>query len=165
MKSSGLILLVTGLLAVTNSCSQQSKSSQKELGLYVGATPCLKGSQPVSGIPQDSDCEFIKWKLTLYVTDKNEPSNYKLEYEYGISQESTQGFKDGKIVSAEGKWQISKGTNKNPAAVVYQLDPDKPSISISFIKLSDGILHLLDMEKRLLVGNAGYSFTLNKVSK
>ena len=165
MKFSSLILLLTGLLAVTNSCSQPTKSSQKELGVFVGATPCLKGSQPVSGIPQDSNCEFIKWKLTLYVNDKNEPANYRLEYEYGISQPSTEGFKDGKIVSAEGRWQINKGANKNPAALVYQLDPDNPSRSISFIKLSDGILHLLDNEKRLMVGNPGFSFTLNKVSK
>ena len=165
MKSSGLILLVTGLLAVTNSCSQQSNSSQQELGTYVGSTPCLKGSQPLSGIPQDSDCEFIRWQLTLYVNDKNEPSNYKLEYEYGISQPGTQGFKDGKVVRVEGRWQIIKGSKKNSAAVVYQLDPDKSSGSISFVKLSEGILHLLDNEKRLMVGNPGFSFTLNKVSK
>jgi len=165
MKFSGLILLLTGLFAVSNSCSQTAKSSQKEWATFIAATPCLQGSQPLPGIPRDSDCEFIKCELILYVNENNEPANYKLEYTYGISQPGTQGFKDGKKVNSEGKWQISKGSKTNSSAVIYQLDPDKPSRSISFIKLSEGILHLLDNEKRLMIGTAGFSFTFNKVTK
>jgi NlpE-like protein len=165
MKFSGLILLLIGTLMVSNSCSQTAKSTQREFGKFIAASPCLKGSQPLPGIPQDSDCEFIKLQLTLYANEKNEPTNYKLEYTYGIGQPGTEGFKDGKKVSSEGKWQISKGSKNNSSAVIYQLDPDKPEKSISFIKLSEGILHLLDNEKRLMIGTAGFSYTLNKVTK
>jgi len=156
MKYSGLILLISGLLAVTNSCSQESK----ELGTYVGATPCIQGAQPLQGIPKDSDCEFIKWELTLYVNERNEPVKYKLGYTYGISQPNTQGFKDGKKIEIQGEWKMAKGSKTNPAATIYQLD-----YGVSLVKLSDGILHLLDNEKRLMVGTPGYSFTLNKISK
>lgn len=165
MKFSGLILLLAGLLAVTNSCSQTAKTSQKEYAAFIAATPCLQGSQPLPGIPRNSDCEFIKCELIFYVDDKNEPTNYKLEYTYGISEASTQGFKDGKKVSSEGKWQINKGSKANSSAVIYQLDPDKPERSISFIKLSEGIIHLLDNEKRLMIGTPGFSYTFNKVTK
>jgi hypothetical protein len=165
MKFSASILLLIGLFTVSSSCSQNAKSSQKEFAKFIGATPCLKGSQPLPGIPRDSDCEFTKCELILYVNDKNEPTNYKLEYTYGISQPRTQGFKDGKKVNSEGKWQISKGSKTNSSAVIYQLDPDKPERSISFIKLGEGILHLLDNERRLMIGTAGFSYTFNKVTQ
>ena len=165
MKFLALILLLIGSFAVSNSSSQTAKSSKKEFAKFIAATPCLKGSQPLPGIPSDSDCEFTKCELILYVNDRNEPANYKFEYTYGISQPGTQGFKDGKKVSSEGKWKISKGSKTNSSAVIYQLDPDKPDRSISFIKLSEGILHLLDNEKRLMIGTAGFSFTFNRVTK
>ena len=150
---------------VNDSCSQTAKSTQKEFGKFIAASPCLKGSQPYPGIPRDSDCEFVKLQLTLYVNDKNEPASYKLEYTYGDGEAGTEGFKNGKKVNSEGKWQISKGSKNNSSAVIYQLDPDKPEKSIAFIKLSEGILHLLDNEKRLMIGTAGFSYTLNKVTK
>jgi hypothetical protein len=65
----------------------------------------------------------------------------------------------GKI-SIEGKWKIAKGTKSNSSAIVYQLLSSKQQIS--FLLLDYNLLHLLNPDKSLAIGNEGYSFTLSK---
>ena len=57
---------------------------------------------------------------------------------------------------------IVKGTAANPNAVAYQLHDDKTNNTISFVKLSNDLLHLLDKDKRLMIGNAAWSYTLSR---
>lgn len=63
----------------------------------------------------------------------------------------------------EGTWTIVRGTNINPDAIYYQLNPDKPEMRLSFLKLSDRLLHIVDQNKTLMVGNEFFSYTLNRL--
>ena len=151
---------------VTNSCSQKNSSGNSSiLGIFVASTPCSVGTRPLPGIPGNIDCAFIKWNLTLYHDEsKKTPTIYKLHYVYGVDQQGTTGFiGGGKKVEMEGKWTISKGTRSNPNAIVYQLNDTKTNKTISFLKLSDDLLHLLDSDKRLMIGSAAWSYTLNRI--
>jgi hypothetical protein len=74
---------------------------------------------------------------------------------------TTEFMNGGTTVNMQGKWSVSKGTATDPEAIVYTLDPDKPATSIQFVKLTDQLLHLLDKSKRLMIGNPGWSYTLN----
>jgi hypothetical protein len=62
----------------------------------------------------------------------------------------------------EGTWTVLRGTGTRPDAVVYQLDPDKPRESLSFLKADDNILFFLDEGRNLMVGNGDFSYTLNR---
>ena len=65
---------------------------------------------------------------------------------------------------AEGKWAIVRGTKTNPGAIFYQLNPGKPGMELRFLKLSDRILHIVDQNEKLMIGNEFHSYTLNRVS-
>jgi len=65
----------------------------------------------------------------------------------------------GKI-NIEGAWKVERGTKSNPSALVYQLQSGNHHIS--FQLLDDNLLHLLNADKSLAIGNDGHSFTLSK---
>jgi hypothetical protein len=93
----------------------------------------------------------VKWDLTLYQDpDRLTPTTYKLK---GTFYRERIG---------EGRWAIVRGTMADPAAVVYQLDPDKPQGSLFLLKADDNILLFLDEERNLMVGNGDFSYTLNR---
>lgn len=60
----------------------------------------------------------------------------------------------------EGTWSSKQGSGNK---VIYQLTPtDAPNRSISLVRLQDNLLHLLDEEGKLMIGHAGWSYTLNR---
>ena len=89
---------------------------------------------------------------------------YELTYVYGLAQQGTPGFIDGGTTAKmQGVWTIVKGTPSNNNAIVYRLTDNKTSKTISFLKLSDDLLHLLDSDQRLMIGSAAWSYTLNRM--
>ena len=136
-------------------------------GFFVGSSPCGNVIRPLLKIPLTEECEFSKWKLTLYQDPATlAPTTFKLICQYGVSQPNTSGFiGGGTSIETEGKWIIVKGSKTNPEAVVYQLNPDKPEISLSFVKMDENVIHLLYSDKSLMIGNSGYSYTFNKAKK
>lgn len=55
-----------------------------------------------------------------------------------------------------------KGTESDPDAIIYQLDPDKPDETISLFVADENILFFLHKDKKMFVGNDDFSFTLNR---
>ena len=108
---------------------------------------------------------MVEWKLTLYknpVTQK--PTRYKLTGINRFSVRETNMYSQpGTKTDSEGNWTIARGTKANPDAVLYQLNPDKPGIMISLVKLSDHLLHVLDHDGKLMIGNEFWSYTLTRV--
>ena len=131
---------------------------------FIGSTPCDDLPRQFLGIPTNSPCERITWQLTL-LTNQNTrlPTTYKLVIIYGMQTQSAPGFVGGgTTVALQGIWAIVKGTESNPDAVVYDLNADKPRRSMSFVKVGDHLLHLLNRDKGLMIGNASWSYTLNR---
>jgi hypothetical protein len=62
----------------------------------------------------------------------------------------------------EGKWEIVKGTKTDPEVEVYQLYSEDSQVAVSFAKMSEDILHVLNRDQTLMVGNAAWSYTLNR---
>ena len=67
-------------------------------------------------------------------------------------------------IELKGKWTIGKGTNESAEAVVYKLNAGNSPISLSFLKPDQNLLHLLDLDKRLMIGNGAWSYTLNRIN-
>lgn len=114
--------------------------------IFVGRTPCREIADQ-AGLPHGSDCFKLKWKLTLNRDATTaQPTTFTIE--------ST--FAREKPVS--GKW--SRVTNGN--AIVYRLEPDASIKAISLLLVDGAHLLVLDAAGRPLVGNADFSYTLDR---
>ena len=134
-------------------------------GVFRGNTPCSAQARPLPQIPADTDCEQMIWNLVLYQDpETGTPTTYRLESAYGLSKPNTNDLiNGGTLITMEGTWTITSGTKTDPQAVVYQIDPDDAQTTVSFLKVSDNLLHVLNTEKSLLVGNGAWSYTLNRM--
>lgn len=134
--------------------------------VFAGTTPCGQMIRPMHKVSPDADCALVKWTLTLYqdaVTMK--PTTYKLSSVNRFIVKGTNMYSEpGTKSEREGKWTIMRGTKTNPNATVYRLESDKPGTSISFLKLSDKLIHLLDIDEKLMIGDESFSYTLNRVA-
>jgi len=154
------------ILSTENSYSQSLKGEQSSIQeIFVASTPCSAGTKPLPGIPVNADCELIKWNLTLYPAGTDAAFSYKLNYTYGLSKQGSTGFiGGGKKVEMKGKWAILKNSSSNPHLVIYQLNDNNSKSTISFVRLNNNLLHLLDADQHFMIGNAAWSYTLNRVN-
>jgi hypothetical protein len=150
MKTVVLLLTLLCLRAI------QPQSSSTDQFLFQASTPCDSISKALFQIPQEEKCEWMKWKLTLN-QDKNSKT-YILICQYGMPRQGTRKFAEGsKIIELSGQWDF------NQKESVCTLRAGKKNISLSFYQPDPNILHLLDKNKHLMVGNGGWSYTLNKI--
>jgi hypothetical protein len=135
------------------------------LGVFQGNTPCSAQARPLPQIPSDADCEQMIWSLVLYQDPQTKaPTTYQLNSAYGLPKQGTNDLVGGGTpISMEGKWTIMTGTKPDPDAIVYQINPDDPQTTVSFLKVNENLLHVLSSEKTLLVGNGAWSYTLNRM--
>jgi len=142
-----------------------SKDSPSQI-VFVGTTPCGQMIRPMHKVSQEADCALVKWTLTLYqdpVTLK--PATYKLSSVNRFIVRGTNMYSEpGTKSETKGNWTIVKGTKTNPNSIVYRLETGKPEISVSFLKLSEKLIHLLDIQETLMIGNEGFSYTLSRVA-
>lgn len=131
---------------------------------FEATTPCNITIRKILGINEDDRSEMMKWNLTLDMDPKKlTPTTFKLVYEYGIPKQGTRGFMDGsKKVELNGNCTIEKGIATNETAIVLTLTVPGSPVSLAFFKPDDNILHLLDNARRLMVGSAAWSYTLNR---
>lgn len=136
--------------AITTTLVPPAPTRSSVAGAFVGRSPCREVARQLNKAV-DADCKKLKWELTLHQDpDRLTPTTYKLRGTFYRER------------IAEGRWAIVRGTKTDPAAVVYQLDPDKPQGSLFFLKADDNILLFLDGERNLMVGDGDFSYTLNR---
>lgn len=129
--------------------------------VFVGSSPCGNNIKPLFGIPLSEECDFTKWTITLYSN-----ASFHISSLHGLSKPNTSDFIGGGNKNEfEGKWQIQKGTKGNENAVIYTLTLEKPNYQLFFVKLDENIIHLLDVNKNLMIGNSGYNFTFSRLVK
>lgn len=136
------ITIILFLLLIVSCSSGKEKT-------YTGSTPAGKVIKSFLGIPFSDSVDFIRWKLIL------RDNNYDLQCNYGIGKNNTNGFING------GKKIGLKGTltkDKN----FYGLQNGNKILQVA--ELNTDLLHLLDENKNLLVGNGGWSYTLNSLA-
>ena len=141
-----------------------SKTSSVQM-VFVGTTPCGQMIRPIHKVSQGADCALVQWTLTLYQDAATlKPTTYKLSSINRFIVKGTNMYSEpGTKSETGGKWTIVQGTKTNPNSIVYRLELDKPETSISFLKLSDQLIHLLDNGGKLMIGNESFSYTLSRV--
>lgn len=115
---------------------------------YTASTPAGPVVRNFLGISLTDSVDFIRWKLTL------DADRYKLECNYGIGKPGTNGFYNGgKTISQAGAVRKEKS--------VYQLQNGGKMLRM--LELNSNLLHVLNDNDALLIGNGGWSYTLNNI--
>jgi hypothetical protein len=71
----------------------------------------------------------------------------------------------GSRVNLRGTCEILKGGRASRDAVLYRLTLEEPRRALVFVQVSDGLLHLLNPDQSLAVGDGGQSYTLNRTDQ
>jgi len=64
-----------------------------------------------------------------------------------------------------GKWKIVTGTPVRPNATVFELEAASGHEAIRLMKADDNIMFFVRRDGRLMVGNADFSYTLNRADE
>lgn len=124
----------------------------------IGSTPGDEAIKSMLSISATTKVDFIKWDLKLV-----SKGAFVLKIVYGESQPNTMGFKnDGKNKVITGSYQIIKKQNSNRFKEIYQLKSNDLSVKIVLVKLNENLFHVLTSTNQLMVGNGGYSYSLNR---
>jgi hypothetical protein len=136
------ILIFFCLLLAGVVCSQKIN--------YTASTPAGETVRDFLGISRSDSIDFIRWYVTI--TDHKE---FNLSCSYGIGKPNTNGFIDEKKITLKGAVDFKDR--------VFTLNcSDK---KLSMLVLNDNILHLLNEDGSLMVGNGGWSYTLNAMTR
>ena len=155
-KKSYLIkILLVAFLLFASSCSDAGTANASfSKIILVGSTP---GDSPVKSmlsINPEKQIDFIRWDLTLNHSE-NDSKTFVLNINFGEAQPNTLGFKGGgETLFWEGIYTVSEN--------IYELKNEKTSARISLVKLNENLFHLLMPDGKLMVGNGGWSYTLNR---
>jgi len=116
-------------------------------GAFEGRIPCKEISKQLNVATSDA-CTKRKISILLYQDPATQsPTTFKVS---GLG-----------TAVGDGQWHILKGMPGNANAVVYQLDIGKEKLYL--FKGDDNVLFVLDKDKNFLLGNAEFSYTLNRV--
>jgi hypothetical protein len=140
VKALFLLALMTSLAAVAS-----------RAGEFVGTTPCGAAVRDFLGIPRQSVCDKITWRISL------ETNSYKLIATFGLQEQSAPGF-------------VSSGTNVQSSGKVegpidagqFKITDDLSGKSISLKNVTENHLQFIDANSRLMTGNEFWSYTLNR---
>ena len=126
------------------------QTADSVLGVFEGRTPCGTIANDFTGFPSLT-CEKIKWRLTLYRSPgAAAPSTYLYE---------------GTRTTRRGHWRVALGGGPGKRRTVYHLTPVGAGGPLSLYSVDDKVLILLDRDGQVLVGDASWSYVLNRVSR
>jgi hypothetical protein len=126
-------------------------SGSTVFAVFEGRTPCAGIARELKITPV-TGCLKVKWRVTLFQNPQtSQPTTYKME---GTLYRER---------AREGRWRIARGTASDSGAVVYQLDATASEAPVRLLKGDDRVLFFQAQDGSLLVGNADFSYTLNRV--
>ena len=143
------------LAAVASFRQAETNVASSTVNVFSGTSPCAEFVRPKLQIPNGENCDRIKWRLSVYDSGK-----YELTPEWGFHVDNRTYLPKG-TSNFTGSWKIGKGRAGDPNGLVVQIDPDRPN-SIGFALIDQNILHLLDPNRNLALGNSGASYTLSR---
>jgi hypothetical protein len=119
-------------------------------GVFEGRTPCIGIAHRLE-IPVHPACLKAKWRVTLYQDPETlAPKRYRIEGTL---------YRRGAL---EGNWGRIEGIPGNPQAAVYRLMRAGGSPALYLLKGDDNVLFFVNQHGQPLVGNADFSYTLDR---
>lgn len=147
-----LLFLLIVSLGVLN--AQDSNKNDASIELQA-STPCDDVMKSMLQIKESGIIDFIRWNLVLA------PNNsFELSVKYGKSKPNTLGFVIEYHQEIKGTYSTQKSST--PKGDIYQLSAANSEIRLSLLKLNENLFHLLGPDQQLMVGNGGWSYSLNR---
>jgi hypothetical protein len=141
-----------------NFCSAGTGDSSTSEIVFVASTPGDEEIKSLLTINTSTTVDFIRWNLTLRTA--SDQKTFLLNIVFGESQPNTLGFKGGgEKLSFEGGYSVSRSTMGNE---IYHLKSANLPAEILLVKVNENIMHVLTAQKKLMIGNGGWSYTLNR---
>src|SRR5687768_13397210 len=125
------------------------KTIDKETN-YTASTPAGTEVRNFLGINQADSIDFIRWKLKII-----DLKEFNLSCSYGIGKPNTNGFTD------EKKLQVNGTVNAKDQVITLS----SQAKVLSLLILNDNIIHILNKDGSMMVGNGGWSYTLNTIKQ
>jgi hypothetical protein len=136
-----------------NACTAAATASPETA--FVGSTPGGAEIKSMLGIDQTRPVDFIRWHLVLRETQKR----FVMTARYGVGKPNTPDFEGGGEKRAfEGTYAVAKDGPRE----IYTLTSSNMGRPVSLVSLNDDLFHVLTADKRLMVGNGGWSFSLSR---
>jgi hypothetical protein len=151
------LIVLLGLTLLPNHPAQRSGGHHE----FVGSTPCDAEPRLFLGISATVPCERITWHLAL--ADNEGRPTFNLRIVYGMQARNDPGFQNGGIdKTVTGTWSTVNQPGTSRDAADYRLTSDTPRRSLELRRVGDGLVHLVTRRGALMVGNGGWSYTLNR---
>lgn len=131
----------------------------------MGTTPCDSLSREfLGGLATNAPCHCITWDLKFFAAENpGQQGRFDLVVRYGLpGRDDPNQLEEGPMVELQGRWDVAKGTKANANAKVYRIYRDNLDKPLSLVKATEHLLHFLDSDKSFRIGNAGWSYTLNR---
>jgi hypothetical protein len=125
----------------------------KFLARFVGRTPCSEISDQIGASVPDQ-CFKIKWDVTLFQDETTGAAGT-----YRIDSTLYRGS------PRLGRWKILNGTENHPNGVIYELESASGHGAIRLFQADDNIMFFVGQNGRLMVGNADFSYALNRADE
>lgn len=146
-------LVLWCLLACSVSCKGNRYVRNDNDFVLVASTPGDSFVKSVLDIPQATKVDFIRWRLVLH----RDSDSFSLSISYGEARPNTLGFmNDDGNKSYTGTWSVTGNR--------YQFNSASFIRPLSALRLNENLFHLLGPGNRLIHGNGGWSYTLNRES-
>lgn len=147
------------MVCISSSCAARGDSPDL---ILVGSTPGDDLIKSLLAIPPETKIDFIKWNLALSPSNTGQET-FVLGMVVGESQPNTLGFiGGGKPLTIKGTYRVSKEMGGHRGAETVRLTSESLPSGISLAKLNDNLFHLLTPERKLMIGNGGWSYSLNR---
>ncbi|HUF23778.1 MAG TPA: hypothetical protein VMN81_06595 [Vicinamibacterales bacterium] len=147
-----IILLAVGISA--SGGRAEVASSQ-----FAGSTPCGDEVRRFLAISNTS-CEQVTWELAL-ADDAGAGRPFELRARYRMPISGSPNHLDAGIaLQLRGVWTSAPGSGRHQGRTMYTLTIDGRALQLALLERD--LLQLLTAGSRLMVGNPGWSYTLNR---
>lgn len=135
------------------------------------AASTVEGIQLVASTPGDAEIktvlkipaaavDFVRWELNL---SEDSSHTFSLRLQYGVGKPNTLKFiNDGEKKAFQGTYIAEKNSSAYPNRTVYRLLAPGQSFDLSILQLNDNLFQILNAQYRPMIGNGGWSYTLNR---
>ena len=156
-------LLIAMLAGATTHPAQPEKPFV--YGVFTGTTPCNSVIRPLHAISPEAECSMVQWKLVLYMDmQTRKPSTYQLSsVNRFFVRETNMYSQPGVNTESKGKWSKMKLTGLSLADSAVRLETGNPAKPVLLLPLGDKLLHVLDEDGKLMIGNPFFNYTLTRL--
>ena len=157
---------VTILLAACAPGGVSANPQDSVAAEFIGSTP--GGALPrefLGGLAMNAECHYIKWQIKLSPGQGGSSGTYDLVAQYHVpTRRNPNQSEEGPKVTSRGTWEIVKEAKSSTGGAVCRINAEKSQRSLSFVKVGENLLHLLNPDGSLMIGNGGQSYTLNRAA-